>query len=484
MSYEDTMVAVKDYFEAHHIPIKSYNFDSWWYLKYQSKKSKFFSTIFKPLYRILGGGLFGNTIRWEADPQHFSTDLATYYQERFKYPIIAHARRWDARSPYLEKFEFELYKNDAVPLKKDFWNWCMKHAKESGIAVYEQDWMKNQINSIPILRERFSAQEEWLNNMATAARENGVDVFYCMMTPGMLLYSIKHPNIVMARCSGDYNHRWPPTYRFIQCSQTSILFNALGIIPHQDCFRTKFGILSEHHPELACLVENLTAGCVAPSDKKEDVDWNLLKKTCRDDGLLFKPDKPLTVNDLMFKKHKKYYICDTYTKRDELIWRYVLVVNIWPRRAKDTYYTAEDLGFDEEEFIYYDYFTEQLYKTSKNKNIKIGKLNKYEYRYAVFCPITKSGFALIGCLDKFVMCSKKQFPNVLSTEDSLKFSVEDIEDAEVKVFVYAENKPSLVQFEDGTPLDENFWTYIASSYKLIFNLKFEKKGNKTIIIKK
>jgi hypothetical protein len=484
MSYEDTMVTVKDYFDKHNIPIQSYNFDSWWYLKYLSPVKKFFSTIVKPLFRILGGGLFGNIIRWEVDPKHFSTDLATFHRERFNYPIIGHSRRWDTRSPYLEKFEFKTYKKDAVPIKKDFWDWCMKHAKDSGIDVYEQDWMKNQINDIPYLRENFTAQEEWLNNMAIAAKENNVDVFYCMSTPGQGLYSIKHPNIVMARSSGDYNHRWPLTFRFVHCTQTNILYNAIGINSHQDVFRSKYGLLSEHYPELKCLIENLTAGCVAPGDKKEDVDWNLLKQTCRDDGLIFKPDKPLTANDLMFKKHRRYYTCDTYTKRDDLIWRYILIVNVWPRGVKDTSYLAEELGFEEEEFILYNYFYGDLYKSTNKDRINAGMLNKYEYRYIIACPIAKSGMSLIGCPDKFVTCSKKQFPKVESTEGSLTFLVEDIKGANVKVLVYSEQKPSSVQLKEGSKLDENSWKYLSGTHKVLIDLKFDKNEIITVIIKK
>jgi hypothetical protein len=300
----------------------------------------------------------------------------------------------------------------------------------------------------------------------------------------MTLYSIKHPNVVMARCSGDYNHRWPLPYRFVHCTQTNILYNAVGINPHQDVFRTKYGLLSEHYPELKCLVETLTAGCVAPGDKKEDVDGNLLRKTCRNDGLIFKPDKPLTANDLMFKKHRKYYICDTYTTRDDLIWRYILIVNIWPKRAKETYFTAEELGFSEKEFILYNYFSGLMYKATNIEKIETGKLNKYEYRYVIACPNTNSGMALIGCPDKLVTCSKKQFPNVESTEDSLTFSIEDIKGAQVNILVYAEQKPSLIQIKNGKKLDESSWKYIAASYKVIITLKFDKDEIKTIVIKK
>ena len=118
MNYEDTMVAIKEYFNDNQIPIQYYNFNSWWYLKHTKI---IFKTILKPLVRIMGGGLFGNILRWETDPKNFTTDLKTFYKERFNKPITAHSRRWDSRSPYVKKFGFETFGNHAVPLKKEFW---------------------------------------------------------------------------------------------------------------------------------------------------------------------------------------------------------------------------------------------------------------------------------------------------------------------------------------------------------------------------
>jgi len=484
MNYEKTMMAIKEYFDMNNIPIKYYNFDSWWYLKHTNKT---FTTIFRPLVRLMGGGLYGNTLLWETDPKNFTTDLKTFHKERFQKPITAHSRRWDAASPYTEKFEFETYKNHAVPLKKEFWSWLMKHAKESGIEVYEQDWMKNQIASVPILTENYFAQEEWLNNMATTAKENGVDIFYCMQTPGILLYSIKHSNVNISRCSGDYNHRWPLTYRFIHSTQTNIFFNAIGINSHPDVFRSrtmenvKLRPLGEKYPNFKCLYQILNAGVVAPGDKKESVNWPLLNKTCRDDGLLLKPDRSLTVNDLMFKKHRKYYICDTYTKINNFIWRYILISNIWPRRVKETFFTLEELGFEKMDYVIYDYHSGILNRIKFNDIIEIGRLGKYDYRYYVVCPIVLNGMVLIGCPDKFVTCSGKLIIKVKNINDSLNFTVENIKNTVVQLLIYSENKPTSIRVDNEII---SSWDYNKENNKIKLNLKFDNFSRKDVFINK
>ncbi len=484
MNYEETMMTIKEYFDKNNIPINYYNFDSWWYLKHTNK---IFTTLFRPLVRLMGGGLYGNTLRWEVDPKNFSTDLKTFHREKFQKPISAHSRRWDARSPYVEKFEFETYKNHAIPLKKKFWEWLMNHAKESGIEVYEQDWMKNQIASLPILRQNFNAQDDWLNNMAISAKENEIDVYYCMQTPGILLYSIKHSNINISRCSGDYNHRWPLTYRFIHSTQTNILFNALGINSHPDVFRSKtmenvkFRPFGEKFPNFNCLYQILNAGVVAPGDKKENLNWPLLKETCRNDGLLLKPDKPLTANDLMFKKHKKYYICDTYTKINNLTWSYILISNIWPKRVKETFFTLKELGFEKEDYIIYDYHSGISNRIKFDEFIEVGRLRRYGYKYYIISPITLNGMSLIGCPDKFITCSGKLILEVNATEDSLNFLVENIRDTVVKLLIYSEKRPSSIQVDNELI---NSWNYNKEINIIELNLMFDKFNKKEVLIHK
>ncbi|MFW9826804.1 MAG: hypothetical protein ACFFEY_04185 [Candidatus Thorarchaeota archaeon] len=484
MNYEKTMMEIKDFFDKNRIPIRYYNFDSWWYLKHTNK---FLTTLFRPLVRLMGGGLYGNTLKWEADPKNFTTDLKVFNQEKFKKPIIAHNRRWHAESPYVKQFGFEIYKNHAVPLKKEFWLWVMNHAKERGIEVYEQDWIKNQISSMPILRQDFHAKEDWLDAMATSSKMFGIDIFYCMQTPGILLYSVKHPNVNISRCSGDYNPRWPLTYRFIHSTQTNILFNAIGINSHPDVFRSrttenvKLKIFREKYPNFKCLYQILNAGIVAPGDKKENVNWPLLIKTCRDDGLLLKPDKSITANDLMFKKHKKYYICDTLTCINNLIWRYILIINIWPRRVKETNFTLDELGFEKNNSILYDFHSFTLNRIKYNDIINIGKLKKYQYKYYIISPIMINGMALIGCPDKFVSCSKKLIKQVLVTENSLYFTVENIKDTKVRLLIYSEEKPSFIYVDNDV---FNSWDFSKELNKIALELKFDKNSIKEVLILK
>lgn len=477
--YDETLLEVNEHFKQNDIPIGYYNLDSWWYVK--KKPHKAILTVFRPIFRLTGGGLYGNTLRWEADPEVMKTDLKTFYQQ-IKVPFTAHNRRWDARSEYLKDYNFVTYENHAVPVEKDFWDHIMKFAKESGIEAYEQDWMKTQMNSIPQLRLEIGLAEKWLESMALAAADHEVDVFYCMSTPAMFLYSIKHENISFGRCSNDYNARWPKNYKVPFTTQTNILFNTVGMWPHDDCFRSsKAGIVyHEKYPVLKALIQILTAGIVAPSDRMDNVDRDVLMHTCRNDGFLLKPDRAITANDLMFTKHAKYYICDTWTIKNGLTWSYFVILNLWPRRVKDREIIFGELGVKNEDFILYDYFTKDvlLFKKSEILNIK---LKNMEYKYYILAPILSNGMALIGNPEKFVSCSNKQFPMINATGNSLTFEIEDIENATVKVLVYSPTKPESVNI-GGKPQES--WLYNENKKVIELKIEFKKTGTKKVIVEK
>jgi hypothetical protein len=241
----------------------------------------------------------------------------------------------------------------------------------------------------------------------------------------------------------------------------------------------------EKSPILKCLYQNLNAGPICPGDKKEHVNWQLLKKTCRDDGLLLKPDKALTANDLMFKPHKKYYICDTYIKREELIWRFILITNIWPNRVKETYITPEELGYNWDNYILYDYFAQKIEKVNREQAINIGKLEKYGYKYYILNPILENGISFIGAVDKFIPCSKKQIVDLNSNPNSLKFVVKDVKGAKLKILLYSERKPEKIYLNDH-PLDftksiGEYWNYGEGKLLSIF-LNFKEDTSKTVEI--
>ena len=177
----------------------------------------------------------------------------------------------------------------------------------------------------------------------------------------------------------------------------------------------------------------------------------------------------------MFTTHKKYYICDTYTKLNDFVWTYILISNIWPRRVKDTSFTLEELGIEKNDYILYDYFYSQINRIKTDDLIEIGRLKRYDYKYFIISPITSNGMAFIGFPDKFIRCSSKLIIDFNSTENSIVFSLEDLEDANIELPIYSENSPNSIQI-DNKLVDS--WNYNIDINLIELNIVFEKSGIK------
>ena len=87
--------------------------------------------------------------------------------------------------------------------------------------------------------------------------------------------------------------------------------------------------------------------------------------------------------------------------------------------------------------------------------------------------------ALIGCPDKFITCSNKLIIDVNSTKNSMVFSVENLKDADIKIFIYSESKPSSIKI-DNELVDS--WNYDNDINLIKLNIFFDKSGIKEVMI--
>ncbi|MBD3353510.1 MAG: hypothetical protein GF364_18650, partial [Candidatus Lokiarchaeota archaeon] len=340
----ETLVEVNNHIKDIGLPIKYYDLDSWWYVKSVEDWKR---TLLGGLGRLLGGGLYGGTIKWEPDPNTMHTEVKNL-SELLGTPFIAHNRWYSELTPHKDEFDFYVEGNKAICIDKEFWDMIMTNCENWNIKNYEQDWMNNQIRAFKLLREKTGVANQWLMNMGNAAIEHNRTIQYCMANPGMFLTSVKLDCVSHARAGGDYHPRWPRIYDYRFFAQTSILAYSLRIWPYKDVFRSSCeGIINgEKMPEFMALVSNLSCGPVGPGDKIGKFGKDNLLKTCRNDGLLLKPDKSLTAIDKMFLPHLKYFIASTYSNISNYRWIYVLVNKLTIRQAKNPNVTLKDLNLD------------------------------------------------------------------------------------------------------------------------------------------
>ncbi|MBD3229597.1 MAG: hypothetical protein GF329_15560 [Candidatus Lokiarchaeota archaeon] len=469
-NYQETLETLYDYFKKEHIPIRYLQLDSWFYKKSWGPPIPFSLVI-----------LVNGILDWSPNPNHFP-DYQRFRENTRNLPLACHSRYFHPENVYTDDHEFYVSKNRfnkwALPASVGAFDEMMSTARENGIILYEQDWMKNQFEHFKILRNNVHLGRKWLADMNEAAEKNDMWIQYCMTTPGMLMHSLEFDRVSFMRTGNDYNARFPLVLYYPDNCETSILTYSLGIWPFIDCFisnKTQGPFYKSPFPELLTVQAILSGGPVGPSDRINHLNRSLLMKTCRDDGVLLKPDKPATPIDLMFIKHKKYYITKTYNEKDGLRWYYSLVVNIWPKRAKDHAISLEDLDIGGPRIVY-DFLEGSVSKIDLGDEIFFD-LKKNEFKFFIFAPLYENKIAVIGNSEKFCCCSNKQFPNIEMTDIRIEITIEDVKDSKIPIKIYTEIAPKEVKFAgkkiSTTSNDSNYWKYNSDSKLLDIYLLFK-----------
>ncbi|MEV8569079.1 CBM35 domain-containing protein [Streptomyces sp. NPDC051322] len=289
--YTGTLLAVRDEWASQKIPMGYLQLDSWWYPKGP-----------KGDWNDLPDG----TSRYEADKELFPDGLAAF-QKQLGMPLVTHARWMDKTSPYHGEYAM----SDNVVIDPAFWQSVMDYLRDSGVVVYEQDWLCN--NAKPA--ENLTDADAFFDNMAHHAASDGLDLQYCMALPRDYLQSTRYPNLTTIRVSDDRFDR-PKWDMFLYDSQFA---GSLGVWPWVDVFMS--GELNN------LLLANLSAGPVGVGDKLGKVNADHLFQVVRPDGVIVKPDAPVVPTDATYVGEAAgklpAMVASTHVAHSGLTYRYV-----------------------------------------------------------------------------------------------------------------------------------------------------------------
>jgi hypothetical protein len=444
MNYHDTLMAVKKDADEKNIPYGYFQIDSWWYPKY-GDNSLFFA--------FSGGALL-----WEPMPELFPAGLASF-QKELGLPLVAHNRWYDEHSPYCDRYECVYghgQKKPALPVDPKFWDEIMDNAVGYGVEVYEQDWLHTQMNMIPWLRSGWGNAASWFDSMMKAADERDLTVQLCMASPEFFLQQMKHDNVTHVRTSGDYLAGAPKTYHWPRFHKVSMLSYATGMWPWKDVYLSSSGqrtIRNEKFSFEETLISNLSGGPVGPGDKIGTTDRELLMKTCREDGLLLKPDKPAMPIDRMFLDRKKPWITVTETSHNVGKTVYLSAFNLWPASMKEPYVTFDELGLVGDHAVF-NFRTKEIILDADR--VDFGKMPRDKAFYYVLIPVLPNGQFVIGETLKFVTASKDRFTAIRYNKDVLFIDISGVPEEVVPVSIYSPFKPKKIMGSISSPNNDNF----------------------------
>ncbi|CAF4210806.1 unnamed protein product, partial [Rotaria sordida] len=124
-----------------------------------------------------------------------------------------------------------------------------------------------------------------------------------MSLPRHILSALQIPRVTQARASTDYALHLDGKAQQWTIGISSMFVDAIGLAPFKDVFwSTSLQPGSPYKPnakevlpEREILIATLSTGPVSPGDAINYTNTQHIMKCCRGDGLILKPDQPLTM---------------------------------------------------------------------------------------------------------------------------------------------------------------------------------------------
>jgi len=398
--YQGTLEAVVDDYRAKQIPLRYLQLDSWWYHKTltgaNGKKGE-------PMRLKLPEGdwnRYGGTVEYKAHPFIFPHGMESFH-EKVGLPFMTHNRWIDPTSPYHDKYRI----SGIAAIDRGFWNEIAGYLKDNGVAGYEQDWLIAIFQNSPELSSTIDTGDQFLDNMASACRDQGLSVQYCMALPGMFMEGSKYDNLTSIRCSDD---RFEPT-KYHDFLYTSRLAFSMGIWPWTDVFNsTEIDNL---------LLSTLSAGPIGTGDALGKENKENLFKAMRSDGVIIKPDAPLLPTDSSYiaegQKLDSPLVATTYTDHGGIRTIYGVAIkrSATPATGLDqASMPITDLGLTGAVY-FYDYFMGTGTKVNSGEPLPI-QFHGQNLTYFIAAPISSRGIAFLGDEGAFVGTGKKRIASL------------------------------------------------------------------------
>jgi hypothetical protein len=454
LGYEGTLQAAINSAKSVGIRMGIVHFDSWWQMKGGNCDSPDDSS--GASWSNSGNGAW----KYVMDPALFKpidpSDLEQGFIQHLG-PGMAHARWVDTcsayRAPLLDASGNVLDANPVsgnVVIDPTIWARVAHTLKQSGIAIFEPDFL----SAVARAANTFD-DEKFLDAMATAMGEQGIDVQYCMPLARHMLLAFKYERVHTIRVSPD-RFQWSHWDKELY---GSIIVNAGGVWPTVDNFRTT--------ETRNLLMAVLSAGPLALGDATGA--FVPINEAIRSDGLILKPDVSMVPTDASFVSEATAIeqfngldgsptqagngdqpilpplVAHTYSDFGFNKVEYVFAYSRDVTTPAPMSFSPQDFGFTGEVYVY-DYFhqTGRLQPATQSITATVDSQGSY----FVIAPVGQSQMAFLGDLSRFVPASRHRVPS-LSDDGHVTATIRFKPGETVPLSFYAPSKP-LVSVDQGT----------------------------------
>ncbi len=381
LGYTGTMFSVRDQFATNGFPLGYLQLDSWWYPKGVANTWQGDATNNR-----------GGVNQYVAESTLFPSGL-TAFQQQLGLPLITHCRWIDGASPY--RSQYTMSGNTIVD--PAYWTNRMSYLSTGGVITFEHDWL--DVLALPSMN--LTDPPAFMNDMAASAAANGINLQYCMGLPRHFLQGSLYSNLLTMRVSPDRFEigKWDA---FLYESR---LAGAVGAWPWTDVY------YSSESRNL--LLGTLSGGPVGVGDALDSLNVTNLAKSVRPDGVIVKPDAPLTPIDQCYLNDAASLnlpmVAATYVNHGGLRADYVFAYAQAPAATNSSFVPGQ-LGVSGPVYIY-NYFSHTGLVVAAGSPFNFTTTmasNNINGSYFVVVPIGPSGMAFLGDTNKFVTLGKKR----------------------------------------------------------------------------
>ena len=234
-------------------------------------------------------------VRWEPRDDVLPDGVAALRERLGRRPLVAHCRHLSSQSPYVDEFAMWIDGDRAHPQDAELYERLLDQAVAWGVEVFEHDWLIECFLGVRGLRAPGRAAA-WQEGIDAGLGARDLHAQWCMASPADFAQASRLRNVTSIRTSGDHGYLVGPG-------------GAVGVVPaHQrDGARARAVAVQGRVPLGARRpstreVEALLAGAVGRArsgvgDRIGEADVDLIRRTCRADGVLVRPDVPIAAID-------------------------------------------------------------------------------------------------------------------------------------------------------------------------------------------
>jgi Raffinose synthase or seed imbibition protein Sip1 len=384
-----TVVAAVEDLEARGLPVGAVQLDSWWYPHEVLRPFNTDEWVVPP----------SGMVAWEPRADVFPDGVAALRERLDRRPLVTHCRHLSSKSSYLDEFDAWTDGDRAHPKTPELYERLLDQAVAWGVEIFEHDWLIECFLGVRGLRAPGRAAA-WQEGMDVALEARDLHAQWCMASPADFAQVSRLRNVTSIRTSGDHGYLVGPEILWAWFLHCNVMARALGLWPYKDVFHSA---PTSETREVEALLSALSAGPVGIGDRIGEADIDLIRRTCRADGVLVRPDVPVAATDRAFFDAPVWsgelIVGSAHTQHAAGRWGYVVTCNVgFDKEVRGTRVARADLGADDPDtarVAMLDWRTGSVQVLAADGAYEV-ELESAGWDYRVLAPVLAGGIAVIG----------------------------------------------------------------------------------------